>query len=45
MAAAIAATAAKDRVSITGAECVEKSYPAFWSDYESLGGITEKIRI
>ena len=26
------------RVTITGAECVNKSYPRFWADYEALGG-------
>ena len=25
-------------VTITGAECVKKSYPDFWEDYRSLGG-------
>lgn len=38
MAAAIAATVCTDPVIITGAESVEKSYPAFWQDYKSLGG-------
>ncbi len=39
MAAAIAATVCSEPVTISGAEAVSKSYPAFWSDYESLGGI------
>ena len=38
MAAAIAATRATGPVTITGAECVAKSYPDFWEVYESLGG-------
>lgn len=38
MMAAIAATRCDKPVTITGAQCVAKSYPAFWDDYESLGG-------
>ena len=38
MAAAIAATVCKEPVTILGAECVKKSYPAFWEDYSRLGG-------
>jgi len=39
MMAAIAATAVGEgTVTITGAECVAKSYPDFWEVYESLGG-------
>ncbi len=38
MAAAIAATVCKEPVTILGAECVEKSYPRFWEDYQFLGG-------
>lgn len=38
MMAAIAATRCQGPVTITGAECVNKSYPRFWADYESLGG-------
>lgn len=36
MAAAIAATVCKNPVTILGAECVNKSYPAFWEDYKKL---------
>jgi len=36
MAAAIAATLCKEPVSIPEAECVKKSYPAFWQDFNSL---------
>ena len=37
--AAIAATNCDAPITITGAECVRKSYPSFWADYEALGGI------
>lgn len=39
MMAAIAATNCDAPVTITGAECVKKSYPNFWEDYEALGGV------
>ncbi len=38
MAAAIAATVCKEPVTVLGAECVSKSYPRFWEEYEKLGG-------
>ncbi len=38
MAAAIAATRCDGPVTVLGAECVSKSYPAFWEDYARLGG-------
>ena len=38
MMAAVAATCCEQPVTITGAECVAKSYPDFWEDYEMLGG-------
>ena len=38
MMAAIAAIRCEAPVSITGAECVKKSYPRFWEDYRRLGG-------
>ena len=38
MMAAIAATCCSRPVTLTGAECVSKSYPGFWEDYEKLGG-------
>ena len=38
MAAAIAATAASGPVTILDAQCVSKSYPGFWEDYQALGG-------
>ena len=38
MAAAMAAIRCQGPVVIRGAEAVKKSYPAFWRDYENLGG-------
>ena len=43
MCAAVAASRASDSVIIQGAECVEKSYPAFFEDYQKLGGICNGI--
>jgi len=42
MSAAIAATVCKGSVTILGAECVEKSYPRFWEEYNRLGGNYEQ---
>jgi len=41
MMAAVAATRCRKAVTVWNAECVRKSYPDFWEDYEKLGG---KIR-
>ena len=38
MMAAVAATRCRKAVTIWNAECVKKSYPNFWDDYETLGG-------
>ena len=38
MMAAIAATRCNHPVTINGAECVSKSYPNFWEEFEQLGG-------
>ena len=38
MMAAVAATCCEQPVTVLGAECVAKSYPNFWEDYEMLGG-------
>ncbi len=38
MSAAIAATVCSGTLTLRGAEAVSKSYPAFWTDYEKLGG-------
>lgn len=43
MMAAIAATACRAPVTVTGAECVAKSYPDFWQVYESLGGKIQEV--
>ncbi|MBD5162928.1 MAG: 3-phosphoshikimate 1-carboxyvinyltransferase [Oscillibacter sp.] len=39
MMAAVAATRCKEPVTLTGAECVAKSYPNFWDHYRMLGGV------
>ncbi|MBQ9161861.1 MAG: 3-phosphoshikimate 1-carboxyvinyltransferase [Clostridia bacterium] len=41
MSAGVAATVCKSPVTVLGAQCVSKSYPAFWNDYNSLGGAFE----
>lgn len=41
MMAAVAATVCEAPVTISGAECVRKSYPDFWEDYKTLGGRLE----
>lgn len=38
MMTAIAATRCRQPVTLKNPMCVEKSYPAFWRDYENLGG-------
>ena len=38
MAAAIASTVCTAPVTILGADCVKKSYPAFWEEFTRLGG-------
>ena len=38
MMAAVAATRCEQPVTVEGAQCVSKSYPSFWEDYEALGG-------
>ena len=42
MMAAVAAGRCGRPVTVTGAECVAKSYPNFWEEYESLGGKIQK---
>jgi len=42
MAAAILASAKNVRITISDAECVAKSYPAFFDDFNALGGIVQK---
>ena len=43
MMAAIAATRCEKPVTVLGAECVAKSYPDFWEEYERLGGKIHRI--
>lgn len=43
MSAAIAATVASGPVTVSGAQCVRKSYPAFWQDFANLGGNYEQL--
>lgn len=43
MMAAIAAAKCVENVVLDGAECVNKSYPTFWSDYKRLGGCVEEL--
>lgn len=45
MAAALAATACAGDVIIKGAEAVGKSYPAFFTDYNSLGGMAYDVHL
>ena len=39
MSLAIASTRCKEEVIIKEPDCVKKSYPGFWEDFKSLGGI------
>lgn len=43
MSAAIMAAVAGCEVTIKGAECVAKSYPLFYEDFESLGGSVQEV--
>ena len=38
MAAAVAACACTDSVTVLGSQCVAKSYPRFWEDYDERKG-------
>ena len=40
---AIAVTRCNKPIILDNMECVEKSYPSFWQDYQSLGGIIDVI--
>ena len=42
MSAAVAASICKNDVIIKNAQCVNKSYPAFFDVYESIGGVLER---
>ena len=43
MAAAIASFACEDKLTITGAESVRKSYPDFWEDFKKMGGVIHEF--
>ena len=43
MAMAIAATRCRELLLVRGAECVSKSFPDFWEQYERLGGIFREV--
>lgn len=43
MAAAMAATACRGAVTITGADAVKKSYPSFFEEYQRLGGVAHVL--
>ena len=38
MAAAVAACACRGPVTVTDSQCVAKSYPRFWEDFQQLKG-------
>lgn len=42
MSAACASVISAGPVTVKDAQCVSKSYPAFWDDFESMGGKTER---
>lgn len=42
MSLAIASTRCKEEVIIKEPDCVKKSYPGFWEDFKSLGGILKE---
>ena len=45
MAVAIATTCCSDIVVLEDSDCVKKSYPHFWSDFASLGGIVDEWNV
>lgn len=45
MSAAIASMMCNGDVTVTGAECVSKSYSAFWDDFVSLGAVIETCKL
>lgn len=42
---AIAATICQEEVIIDNKECVQKSYPSFWEDYQMLGGVIHECNM
>ena len=45
MATAIASFACTDKVILSGAESVRKSYPDFWEDFEKMGGKINELNL
>lgn len=43
MSMAVASTRCKNPLVVNGAQCVSKSYPNFWEDFKSLGGVFEEV--
>ena len=43
MSAAVMSAVAQGVTTIVGAGCVAKSYPSFFEDFASLGGVVEKV--
>jgi len=43
MSLAVAAVCCREPVVIDGSECVQKSYPHFWQDYQLLGGSIQQL--
>lgn len=44
MSLAIAAQKCQEPIVLTSAESVAKSYPTFWEDYKSVGGLVEEVK-
>lgn len=42
---AIASTVCEDDIILTDSECVAKSYPNFWEEFERLGGVINEWRL
>lgn len=45
MSVAVAALYCRNKVRLSGAECVEKSYPDFFCDYRMLGGVPNEFNM
>lgn len=43
MSAAVAASVHNGKITVEGSECVEKSYPAFFADFNQLGGKADVV--
>ena len=42
---AIASTVCLEPVIIDDEQCVEKSYPRFWEDFQQLGGVFDECKL